>query len=206
MPFCTNCGKEILEGQKFCTNCGVPVEFAPVQNENTEPVQDENTQPNQNIDTQPIQNEENAQGGFYPPYGENAQPEGNKSFEFFQQPADLTAPVKSRSILTCILLSIVTCGIYGLYWHYCVVQDVAAASGKADDMSPAMVVLVSVITCGIYGWIWFYNAGSKVDEIKKRNGEQESSLSIIYLILAVCGLSIVDLALIQTELNKIAVE
>ncbi|MCQ2480166.1 MAG: DUF4234 domain-containing protein [Clostridia bacterium] len=204
MPFCSNCGSEIFEGQKFCTNCGIPVEIAQVQEEKNEPVQNEETQTAQNIETKPI--EEAPQGGFNQPYVENAQPVENKSFDFFQQPADLTAPVKSRNILTCILLTIVTCGIYGLYWYYCIVQDVAAASGQADDMSPAMVVFVSIITCGIYGWIWFYNAGSKIDGIKQRNGEQGSSLNIIYLILAVCGLVIVNYALIQSELNKIAVE
>lgn len=45
--FCTNCGKELIEGTKFCTNCGAEII-------------DENTQP-ESINQETMTNEENQQ-------------------------------------------------------------------------------------------------------------------------------------------------
>lgn len=37
-------------------------------------------------------------------------------------------PIQQRSIPMCIILSLITCGIYGIYWEYCIVQDSNTAS------------------------------------------------------------------------------
>ena len=31
--------------------------------------------------------------------------------------------IQERNIVTCIILSIITCGIYGIYWEICLVND-----------------------------------------------------------------------------------
>ena len=72
--------------------------------------------------------------------------------------------------------------------------------------SIATVVILTIVTCGIYGWVWLYKAGEKVDKIKELNGEAPSSSSVIYLLLAIFGLAIVAYALIQSELNKVAMD
>lgn len=115
------------------------------------------------------------------------------------------APIPVRSIPLAIVLSIITCGIYGLYWIYCVVTDLNTASGEVDDMSGGLVILLGIVTCGIYMLYWYYKAGGKVNKIQYLNGRpQDGSLGILYLLLAFFGLSIVTLALIQSELNKVA--
>ncbi len=38
--------------------------------------------------------------------------------------------MKQRSIGMCILLTIVTCGIYGLYWFVCITDDTNEMAGK----------------------------------------------------------------------------
>ena len=129
-------------------------------------------------------------GPSYPPYG-----------------GGYRAPIPVRSIPLAIVLSIITCGIYGLYWVYCVVTDLNTASGEVDDMSGGLVILLSIVTCGIYMLYWFYKAGGKVNKIQYLDGRsQDSSLGILYLLLTFFGLSIVTLALIQSELNKVAAE
>lgn len=75
------------------------------------------------------------------------------------------APISVRSIPMAIILSIITCGIYGIYWMYCLVNDLNTASGRENDTSGGMVILFSIITCGIYGIYWYYTAGSKVGDI-----------------------------------------
>lgn len=115
------------------------------------------------------------------------------------------APITSRSIPMAIILSIITCGIYGIYWMYCLVNDLNTASGHDGDTSGGMVILFTIITCGIYGLYWYYTAGRKVSEIQEYDRRpQDSYLGILYLVLDLFRLSIVSMALIQNELNQVA--
>ena len=114
-------------------------------------------------------------------------------------------PIQNRNIAVCIILSIVTCGIYGIYWFICMVNDLNLASDNPADTSGGVVFLLTLVTCGIYGLYWFYKAGEKVSIVKaKSTGYTDSSSGILYLILALFGLQIINYCLIQSELNKVA--
>ena len=109
--------------------------------------------------------------------------------------------VRERSVAVAIILSIVTCGIYGLYWLACMSDDLNTLT-RRNETSGGMVVLLSIVTCGIYNWYWLYKAGEKVDMLKNSSGTASSYSSIVYLLLGVFGLSIVSYALIQDEINN----
>lgn len=36
--------------------------------------------------------------------------------------------IKRRNIALCIILSLVTCGIYGIYWFVCLTEDTKTAA------------------------------------------------------------------------------
>ena len=132
-------------------------------------------------------------------------PRPNYSSNDYGNSGGYRAPITSRSIPLVIILSIVTCGIYGLYWMYCLVNDLNAASGHEGDTSGGMVILFSIITCNIYGLYWYYTAGGKVGDIQEYDRRpRDSYLGILYLVLDLLGFSIVSMALIQNELNKVA--
>lgn len=115
------------------------------------------------------------------------------------------APIQNRNIALCVFLSIVTCGIYGIYWFICLANDLNTASGQYEDTSGGMVFLLSLVTCGIYELYWLYKAGEKVNRIKQRNGMYaDSNTGILYLILAILSFGIVSYCLIQSELNNVA--
>ena len=114
------------------------------------------------------------------------------------------APIQERKLALCIILTIVTCGIYGLVWFFNLVNDLNTAAPSSDDKTPGTVLLLSIVTCGIYSFVWLYKSGDKVDKIRTHNGEAPSSSAVLYLVLAIFGLSIVSYCLIQTELNKVA--
>ena len=111
-----------------------------------------------------------------------------------------------RNIALCIVLSLVTCGIYAIYWMIVLANDTNAASGHPQDgTSGGMVFLLSLVTCGIYGFYWAYKQGEKINEAKAmRNMPADSNSGILYLILELFGLGIVAYALMQSELNKMA--
>ncbi len=111
--------------------------------------------------------------------------------------------ITNRNIGICILLSVITCGIYTYVWLYQLAEDLKKATGDANATSGGMVVLLSIVTCGIYLWYWLYKAGEQVNAAKTTRGvATDSNLSIIYLVLGIFGFSLISLCLIQNELNK----
>lgn len=110
-----------------------------------------------------------------------------------------------RNIALCIILTIVTCGIYGLYWFVCITNEANVVSDHASDgTSGGVALILSIITCNIYGLYWAYKQGEKLDEAKTAKGIPSSNTGIMYLILCFLGLGIIAYALMQSELNKFA--
>ncbi len=112
--------------------------------------------------------------------------------------------IQRRDIAVCIILSIVTCGIYGIYWFICLTDDTNAVSGNMGDTSGVIAFLLSLVTCNIYGFYWAYRQGEKIDQVKNSRGIPSNSNGIAYLLLCLFGFSIVAYALMQNELNKLA--
>lgn len=108
--------------------------------------------------------------------------------------------IMKRSVPICILLSIVTCGIYAMYWFVAATNEVDAVTG---DYGPGggMSLLFTILTCGIYGVYWAWKTGDKLDVSRVRHGAVPGSFPVLFLILNLLGLSIVTLAIIQSELN-----
>lgn len=110
--------------------------------------------------------------------------------------------VKERNIALCIIFSIITCGIYGIYWFVTLTDDTNAISGEAGT-SGILAFVLTVITCGIYGLYWAYKCGEKIDKAHQDRGEAASNGGVLYLILYIFG-GIIAYALIQNEVNKFA--
>lgn len=110
--------------------------------------------------------------------------------------------VKEKNIALCIVLSLVTCGIYGLYWFVTLTDDTNTIAGEPGT-SGVMAVVLTIITCGIYGLYWAYKCGEKIDKAHQNRGEAASNGGVLYLILFIFG-GIIAYALIQNEINKFA--
>lgn len=108
--------------------------------------------------------------------------------------------MKQRSVGLCVVLSIITCGIYGLYWYYCLNEEINEVT-EQPGTSGGMVILLTIITCNIYGIYWNYKMGEKLDAARANQGVPSGSLAILYLVLSIFGLSIVSWALMQNEIN-----
>ena len=109
-----------------------------------------------------------------------------------------------RNIAVSIILSIVTCGIYNIYWFICLTNETNLASGRNQDTSGGLAFLFNLLTCGIYGIYWSYKMGEKISEARVQRGlSADNNFPIIYLLLSIFGLSIVTHALIQNELNNL---
>ena len=130
--------------------------------------------------------------------GTNSNPNQN-----YNSNMNTNAPVlEYRDIAIAIILSIVTCGIYAIFWIISLANDANKVSDRPTDTSGGMVALLIIITCGIYGFYWNYKMGQKIHEAGQRYNKSISDNSVLYLVLSLFGLQIVNYALMQSDLNK----
>ena len=112
--------------------------------------------------------------------------------------------IQKRNVALYFVLSIVTCGIFGLYWFCTLNDDTNKISGHPEAMGGVVALLLSILTCGIYALFWTYNMGTRIDEVKVKHGLPSGNLGTLYLILSIFGFAWVAELLLQCELNKLA--
>lgn len=190
MKYCSNCGNPMNDHAAFCPDCGAQQQSFTRSAGGQEYGGQEygghayGGQPygGQAYDGQ------NAYGGQ--PY--NGQPGGYPPVRGF-------GSVQERSIPLCVILSIVTCGLYGLYWVVCLNDDLNYLSDEPSPTSGVMVIVLGIVTCGIYILYWYYKMGNAVDRIRGGSG----STGILYLILGIFQLGIVNYILMQDTVNSV---
>lgn len=171
---------------KYCPKCGAQNEdTATVCRECQSPIPDINYSGQQYTYQQNNQYQQNY-NGYNQQYG-------------YGQPSPGRYPgIQPRNIVLCIIFSLITCGIYGIYWMIMINNEVNTLANEPGATSGGMVFLFSLITCGIYGWYWLYKMGERCDRIKNTNG----SSNILFMILGIVGLGIISYCLIQDTINK----
>ena len=112
--------------------------------------------------------------------------------------------ISKRDLVLNIILTIVTCGIWGIIWEVQIADDIKLLTGEEDLVSGIVLVLLSLVTCGIYFIFWVYNAGNKLELVKAGYGLPTESKGLVYVVLSIFGFSIVALALMQNDLNTVA--
>ena len=80
----------------------------------------------------------------------------------------------NRSLLKYLLLSIITCGIYGIVVMTHISTEIDTVASPRDHKSTLNYLLVLFVlgplTLGIYTLIWFHNLSNRIgEELKARN-------------------------------------
>jgi len=107
-----------------------------------------------------------------------------------------------------LVLILITCGLYYLYFIY-VVSEETQEFLEERDMSPGVEVLLSVITCGLYNIYWDYKIGKRVAEMCGRVGLPITDNAVLYLVLDLvgfggfAGLGLINPILQQDSLNRV---
>lgn len=104
--------------------------------------------------------------------------------------------IKNRDIGLCIVFSIITCGIYSIYWLICLNDDMNTIAKDDFQTSSGIVLLLTLVTCGIYGWYWSYRMGQKMDMLKPAGNH-----AILFIVLQILGLNIINYCIMQGEIN-----
>ncbi len=100
-----------------------------------------------------------------------------------------------RNIVVYVLLTIITCGIYGLWFIYEWAQDVNEICRNDGDETPGLLklILLSLITCGLYSYYWYYKLGNRLQANGPTYGvtiSENGTTVLLWLIfgILICGL------------------
>lgn len=105
------------------------------------------------------------------------------------------------NIATDIILSLVTCGIYNLFWQARQFRVLNAFYGSEEFRFWTWFFL-TLVTCGIYHVYTQYRMGVVITEINRKVGRPPNeNLALICLLLSVFGLVLVADAIQQSEIN-----
>ena len=111
--------------------------------------------------------------------------------------------MEKRNLVVSILLSLVTLGIYWMYWGVKMTDESHIAAGRQTTAAGLPALLYSIITCGIYKLYWYYKMGQTVTMAREARGlSANNDTSILYLKLALFGFGIVADVILQNELNS----
>ena len=108
-----------------------------------------------------------------------------------------------RSVPMLVVLSIVTCGIYYLYWIYKTTDEIKNFMGR-EDINPALELILVLVTCNIYSLYWYYKYGKIVYlEMTSKVGMDNSEDSTVLLVILGLLVYVVAGAIMQDKLNAI---
>jgi len=108
------------------------------------------------------------------------------------------------NIATGIILSLLTCGIYNIYWNYRQFQALNTLLGR-EEYKFVPWLLLSIVTCGIYHIYYEYKMGCDLYTWLKENGRDANpNLPVIGLVLSCFFLFVLTQAVYQHEINKLS--
>lgn len=184
MGICPKCGAQNAAGSGFCSNCGARI--------------DVNSQPNY---SQPNYGQPNyGQPGYAQPgYGQPAY-------------GGVHRPVQTdRSLIMYILLTIVTCGIYGYFFVYKLAEDtnVMCAGDGETTAGLGMYILLSIVTCGLYSFYWLYKIQNRLHVAGPRLGipvAENGTTVLLWCVIGtlICGIGqFIGMNIVITSANKV---
>lgn len=231
MTFCTQCGQQNDDTARVCTNCGNPLPAGSQGGQNPyqpsgpssyppsgaapyPPVGAPPTNPYGAPQPPPYGNQ-----GYNDPYGNQGygttpgygapgygnQPYGMQPGGYpggYQGGGGLMAVGEKRDPMMVIVFTILTCGIYGIWWMVTYGNEVKNSLGR-QDLNPGMDLILGIVTCGIWSTIAFwYKYPKLIMEMQQRVGLPPNDISTMTLLLGIF-FAPASLYIIQTELNKI---
>jgi hypothetical protein len=179
MIYCTNCGQQNADDARTCFNCGNAFTGQASSTPFTTPGAQQQQQQT--------------------PWGTTPQ-----SGPMTPRPGGgLSAIGEKRDPIMVIVFGLLTCGIYLYFWIHSTSTEIKNALGGREDINPTMDVVLTIVTCGLYFFYLAYRYPQLLLELQDRAGQPRNDITTLSLVLAICGVGIVSLFMIQTELNKV---
>lgn len=118
-----------------------------------------------------------------------------------------------RNVIIYLLLTLVTCGIYSLFFFYHMIQDINTACEGDGQRTPGLLafILLGIVTCGIYDIYWYYKVANRLQQNAPRYNMffTENGTSVLLWMLIgwlLCGIGpLVGLHIIMKNTNALCI-
>jgi len=111
-------------------------------------------------------------------------------------------------VLLSAILSVVTLGLYAIYWHIALTSEVGRLSENRNFNGFKQILLI-LITCNFWSLIWSYQLGKNLARAQDLANARVSDYSLLFLILSllIYAFGLLNwfaiLVIAQHEVNKL---
>lgn len=112
--------------------------------------------------------------------------------------------LQNRNIALVIVFSLISCGIYAIYWLY-VTSEALENEGHAGGLSPALILVLALLVSPVGYCLFGMYSDQNLNNIKMQRGLPSEDNKVLYIVLGVL-IPVVLVALVQNEINKITPE
>ena len=110
--------------------------------------------------------------------------------------------MKQRSIPMVVILELVTCGIYGLYWVYDTLNSMEEVTGREGSISSVLVLILCLFFPSVGFLLYGMCADEQINTIKGMRGITQVDNKVMYMLLGFF-IPIVLMPIVQDELNRL---
>lgn len=103
-----------------------------------------------------------------------------------------------RNVGSCVILTILTCGIFGIVWLTKICKDLNRLHGDENPVGSEVLMFLFIPFYSVY---WGYAKGKQMYEDSKKRGGNLTDRKYIYLAMNLMFMQLFTLGFIQTQLN-----
>ena len=100
-----------------------------------------------------------------------------------------------------LILSLITCGLFTIYWFIVLAGDIRTLRESSEPRG-GFDFIIGLLTCGIYTLVCYYRYPKFIVEIQEKKGKPVNDIAVLSLVLGFF-FGIVSMALMQNEVNKL---
>lgn len=103
-----------------------------------------------------------------------------------------------RNPIVVYILTIVTCGIYGIIWFFSVLGEINGALAE-ERFNPVVEFLLTIFTLGLWGLWLMWRMSEAIVEVEKMAGAEPKFDAAIIFVISLLGFSSI---VMQLSLNN----
>jgi hypothetical protein len=101
-----------------------------------------------------------------------------------------------------LILCMLTCGLYYLYYMYTVTVEVNNYTGRKEQ-DPVTDVILTVLTCGLWDLYWDYKMGKRMARMTQMAGLPITDNAVLYLVMDLLQVGLINVVMQQDTLNRV---
>ncbi len=103
--------------------------------------------------------------------------------------------LETHDVALRLILTVVTCGLFGLYWIADLTNDIHRLSGKPQTPKGLTAALLTFVTCSVYFYYWLYKISGELVEARREMGLALDSVKNSLYTVAIVFMTLVATAL-----------